>query len=135
VALFADLSSDGTPTSEGLVATGIGSSGPQISNSQAYVTKADNELMSCMGDNCSALGPAPSYADAFHVDSASNSVVFEQDGDLFLRAEGDSSPTLVPEAVEEFLLHGDVELPPGSAAYALFRERLIPTLAASDLLT
>jgi hypothetical protein len=34
-----------------------------------------------------------------------------------------------------FLLHGDVELPPGSSSYALFRERLIPTLAASDLLS
>ena len=34
-----------------------------------------------------------------------------------------------------FLLHGDVELPPGSSSYALFRERVTPTLAASDLLS
>lgn len=34
-----------------------------------------------------------------------------------------------------FLLHGDLELPAGSASYALFRERLTPTLTASDLLS
>lgn len=33
------------------------------------------------------------------------------------------------------LLRGDVTLPEGSASYALFRQRLIPTLAAADLLT
>lgn len=34
-----------------------------------------------------------------------------------------------------FLLRGDVDLPPGSDSYALLRERFIPTLAASDLLS
>jgi hypothetical protein len=38
-------------------------------------------------------------------------------------------------ALLAFLLHGDVDLPAGSSSYALFRERLIPTLAASDLLS
>jgi hypothetical protein len=33
------------------------------------------------------------------------------------------------------LLHGDVELPAGSSTYALFRERVVPTLSASDLLS
>lgn len=33
------------------------------------------------------------------------------------------------------LYRGDVALPPGSAAYALFREQVNPTLSASDLLT
>jgi hypothetical protein len=34
------------------------------------------------------------------------------------------------------LLHrGDLDLPEGSTAYALFRERLTPSLAASDLLS
>jgi hypothetical protein len=42
---------------------------------------------------------------------------------------GDGPPLLA-------LLHrGDVDLPEGSAAYALFRERVTPTLAASDLLS
>jgi hypothetical protein len=34
-----------------------------------------------------------------------------------------------------FLLQGDVELTPGSSSSALFRERVIPPLAASDLLS
>jgi hypothetical protein len=33
------------------------------------------------------------------------------------------------------LAHGDLELPAGSAVYALFREQVTPTLAASDLLS
>lgn len=33
------------------------------------------------------------------------------------------------------LCHGDIELPPGSAVYALFREGLVPTLSAADLLS
>ncbi|QSQ24477.1 hypothetical protein JY651_05860 [Pyxidicoccus parkwayensis] len=33
------------------------------------------------------------------------------------------------------LYRGDVTLPPGSAAYALFREQVTPTLSASDLLS
>jgi hypothetical protein len=45
------------------------------------------------------------------------------------RPPSDGAPRLA------FLLHGDVELPPGSSSYALFRERLIPTLAASDMLS
>jgi hypothetical protein len=32
------------------------------------------------------------------------------------------------------LFRGDVDLPEGSAAYALIRERVTPSLAASDLL-
>jgi hypothetical protein len=33
------------------------------------------------------------------------------------------------------LYGGDLELPSGSSAYALFRERVVPTLTASDLLS
>jgi hypothetical protein len=33
------------------------------------------------------------------------------------------------------LYRGDVDLPEGSSAYALFRERVTPSLAASDLLS
>ena len=33
------------------------------------------------------------------------------------------------------LYKGDVDLPSGSASYALFRERVTPTLAAADLLS
>lgn len=33
------------------------------------------------------------------------------------------------------LCRGDIELPPGSAVYALFREGLVPTLSAADLLS
>jgi hypothetical protein len=101
VARYSDISVNGWVTSEGSIATGIGASGPQGSNSQTYVKMADDEVMSCMGNNCDALGPAPSYADTFHVDWSANHVAFEREGDLFLRAEGDASPTLVAEAVEE----------------------------------
>ena len=38
------------------------------------------------------------------------------------------------EPVLALLLHGDLSLPAGSAAYALFREHLTCTLAASDLI-
>jgi hypothetical protein len=44
------------------------------------------------------------------------------------RWPGESAPPALA------VLHrGDVDLPPGSAAYALFRERVTPTLAAADL--
>jgi hypothetical protein len=33
------------------------------------------------------------------------------------------------------LYRGDIDLPEGSTAYALFRERITPSLAASDLLS
>lgn len=46
---------------------------------------------------------------------------------LPLRADG-------PPALA-FLFHGDLALSVGSAAYALFRERTTPTLAASNLLS
>ena len=43
--------------------------------------------------------------------------------------QGDGPPLFA------LLLHGDLELPAGSSVYALFRERVTPTLAASDLLS
>lgn len=43
-------------------------------------------------------------------------------------------PDLGPGPLLAALLEGDVDLAPGSASYALFRGRLAPTLAASDLL-
>jgi len=33
------------------------------------------------------------------------------------------------------LFRGDLDLPAGSVIYALFRERVVPSLAASDLLS
>jgi hypothetical protein len=33
------------------------------------------------------------------------------------------------------LYRGDVDLPKGSAAYALFRDRVVPSVSASDLLS
>jgi hypothetical protein len=41
----------------------------------------------------------------------------------------DGSPVIV------LLYRGDVDLPDGSSAYALFHERVTPSLAASDLLS
>ncbi len=38
------------------------------------------------------------------------------------------------EACSAALLRGDLDLPEGSASYALFRQRMVPTLAAPDLL-
>ncbi len=105
VARHSDISVNGWVTSEGSIATGIGASGPQSSNSQTYVKMANDEVMSCIGNNCNALGPDPSLADTFDVDRGANHVVFEREGDLFLRAEGDSSPTLVAETVEENRTH------------------------------
>lgn len=56
-----------------------------------------------------------------------------------LRAGEGASPAELPAAegapVFAALLHGDVELPAGSVCYALFRERVIAPIAASDLLT
>jgi hypothetical protein len=43
--------------------------------------------------------------------------------------------TLGSAPVLAALFKGDLELPKGSATYALFRERVIPSLAASDLLS
>jgi hypothetical protein len=45
------------------------------------------------------------------------------------------SPPLDGPPVLALLFRGDVDLPPGSSAYALFHERVTPTLAASDLLS
>jgi hypothetical protein len=44
-------------------------------------------------------------------------------------------PSADGAALLALLLHGDLDLPPGSASYALFRERVTPNLAASDLLS
>jgi hypothetical protein len=44
-------------------------------------------------------------------------------------------PLLDGPPVLALLFRGDLDLPPGSSAYALFRERVTPTLAASDLLS
>jgi hypothetical protein len=53
--------------------------------------------------------------------------------------ESDVSGAPLPPAegppVLALLLHGDVDLPEGSSAYALFREQVVPTLTASDLLS
>lgn len=73
---------------------------------------------------------------------------------LFVRREGESAPAfhqrLVRGEADEprarpprpdgppilALLHrGNIDLPAGSVAYALFRERVIPSLSASDLLS
>lgn len=50
-------------------------------------------------------------------------------GEPVASVNGDTSPALA------VLFRGDLELPEGSSIYALFRERLIPSLAASDLLS
>jgi len=50
-------------------------------------------------------------------------------------ADDQAAPLLFDSVpVLAFLFKGDIELPKGSAAYALFREQVTPSLAASDLL-
>jgi len=54
-----------------------------------------------------------------------------------VRGEPDEqgAPVLSESApVLAVLFKGDVDLPKGSASYALFREHVTPSLAASDLL-
>ncbi|HYQ04475.1 MAG TPA: MXAN_6230/SCO0854 family RING domain-containing protein [Polyangiaceae bacterium] len=52
------------------------------------------------------------------------------DGNLVQQALGNTSqPALA------LLFRGDLDLPNGSAVYALFRDRVVPTLSASDLLS
>ncbi|PCC67195.1 RING finger family protein 4 [Nannocystis exedens] len=46
-----------------------------------------------------------------------------------------SSPAASGAPVFAALVHGDLELPPGSVCYALFRDRVIAPIAASDLLS
>ena len=59
--------------------------------------------------------------------------------DRLRRGRPDATDAALPPAdgppVLAALFRGDVDLPPGSDAYALFRERVTPTLAASDLLS
>jgi hypothetical protein len=54
----------------------------------------------------------------------------------FLTRIGGGEPATLPTDVPVFaaLLRGDLELPAGSTAYALFRERVTAPIAASDLL-
>lgn len=57
-------------------------------------------------------------------------------GEADHRMDETALPTALGAAPVLALLHqGDVALPEGSATYALFRRKLIPTLAAADLLT
>lgn len=55
-----------------------------------------------------------------------------------VRREADEPRARPPRADGQpalaLLYRGDAALPPGSAVYALFREQVTPTLAASDLL-
>ena len=56
-----------------------------------------------------------------------------------VRGEADELQSQAPRPdgplVMAMLYRGDIELPEGSAAYSLFRERVTPSLAASDLLS
>jgi hypothetical protein len=46
-----------------------------------------------------------------------------------------SNLTLDSEPALAILFRGDIEVPEGSAIYAIFRDQLVPTIAASDLLS
>jgi hypothetical protein len=64
----------------------------------------------------------------------------EESGDFLRRltsGEGarEAETGVFAEPVFAALHRGDLELPEGSAAYVLFREKTLPTLAASDLVT
>jgi hypothetical protein len=50
-------------------------------------------------------------------------------------ATGAQLPPLDGRPVLAMLFRGDVDLPPGSSAYALFRERVTPSFAPSDMLS
>jgi hypothetical protein len=59
--------------------------------------------------------------------------------DRLLRGEADEAPARAPRAdgapVLALLHRGDLDLPQGSRVFALFRERVTPSMAASDLLS
>lgn len=123
-----------------------------VASSNTAITKLCPELIDYFGS-----GARPSMLDLATLHSAARSRrVFIREGDNhaeFARATGETIgeffERLVRGAADEprsrlpsdaaarlaFLLHGDIELPSGSACYALFREGLTPTLAASDLLS
>jgi hypothetical protein len=122
-----------------------------VASSNQAITKICPELMSYFGSRA-----RPSMFDlaALHAAARCKSIVVRgQATRRYTRRDGEDISAfharLVRGAPDETdtpvvlgrkpllaaLLKGDVELPEGSAAYALFREKLTPSLAASDLLS
>jgi len=78
---------------------------------------------------------APSGACALYTRRAGEDVVAFHHR---LRSGAADEANVVPKLADPalaLLARGDLDLPPETATYALFRERVTPTLAASDLLT
>jgi len=122
-----------------------------VASSNQAITKICPELMTYFGS-----GARPSMADLALLHAAARCgtvLVRGRSVDRYTRRAGEDASafharlrrrepdargvpvTLGSAPVLAALFKGDVELPDGSATYALFREQVIPSLAASDLLS
>ncbi|HXU01027.1 MAG TPA: hypothetical protein VN903_08550, partial [Polyangia bacterium] len=122
-----------------------------VASSNQAITKICPELMTYFGS-----GARPSMSDLALLHAAARCgtvIVRGRSADRYTRRAGEdvsafyarlrrrepdarNAPvTLGSAPVLAALFKGDLELPKGSAAYALFREQVIPSLTASDLLS
>jgi hypothetical protein len=122
-----------------------------VASSNQAITKICPELMTYFGS-----GARPSMSDLALLHAAARCqtvIVRGRSADRYTRRPGEDVPAFharlrrreadAPGAPVTFgsapvlaaLFKGDLELPKGSAAYALFRGQVIPSLAASDLLS
>jgi hypothetical protein len=94
--------SGGVTSPASTITSGLGSLGPQVSNGLIFLQLAGGELMACSSNACSDLdADGPYFADGFHVAWSSARVVYENDGDLYLRTEDSTKPGLIPEPSPE----------------------------------